>query len=239
MEQKLFLSAAWRNLVMINYKLDKELLAPYVPAFTEIDTRNGSSYLSLVGFLFRDTRVLGLRIPFHVNFEEVNLRFYVKRKINGEERRGVVFISEIVPRAAIAIIANNLFHENYRSLPMKHSIYKNETFQVSYEWKHHSEWNSMKVTADVIATSINADSVEEFITEHYWGYNKISASKTTEYQVNHPRWKVHRVSSFSLQCDFARLYGNNFDFLKNEKPDSVFLAEGSEVTVKKGVIIHS
>ena len=35
-------------------------------------------YVSLVGFMFKNTRLLNIPIPFHTDFEEVNLRFYVK-----------------------------------------------------------------------------------------------------------------------------------------------------------------
>jgi uncharacterized protein YqjF (DUF2071 family) len=41
----------------------------------------------MVGFVFKDTRVLGIKWPFHVNFEEVNLRFYV-RHFDGKEWKG-------------------------------------------------------------------------------------------------------------------------------------------------------
>ena len=85
-----FLKAEWRKLILANYKVEPELLKPYLPYGTELDLWQDSCYLSLVGFMFVNTKIKGVKIPFHVNFEEVNLRFYVKRYDNGEWKRGVV-----------------------------------------------------------------------------------------------------------------------------------------------------
>ncbi len=74
-----FLTAEWRHLAMLNYEIDPVILRPFVPSGTELDSWNGKTYVSIVGFLFLKTRVRGLAIPFHQNFEEINLRFYVRR----------------------------------------------------------------------------------------------------------------------------------------------------------------
>src|SRR5690606_21017449 len=108
-DMKKFLSAKWIDLIMVNYEVDPGVLAPLVPAGTEIDLFDGKCFVSLVAFMFLDTRVSDFLVPFHVNFEEVNLRFYVKRETEGEIRRGVVFVKEIVPRAAIAFVARSLY----------------------------------------------------------------------------------------------------------------------------------
>jgi uncharacterized protein YqjF (DUF2071 family) len=97
---KPFLTASWRYLAMLNYVVDPRIIAPLVPPGTEIDLENGESFISVVGFLFLDTRLLGLRIPLHRNFEEVNLRFYVRRKSAETWRRGVVFIRALVHSTA-------------------------------------------------------------------------------------------------------------------------------------------
>jgi len=67
-----FLNAQWKNLIMANYEVNPAVLGKYLPYKTELDTWNGRHYVSLVGFMFLDTKVLGIKIPFHVNFEEVN-----------------------------------------------------------------------------------------------------------------------------------------------------------------------
>src|SRR5262245_20887686 len=113
MNNRDFLTADWRYLVMINYEVDPEILHPYIPGGTELDQWQGRTFVSVVGFLFLRTRVLGLTIPFHHNFEEVNLRFYVRRRAIEGWRRGVVFIREIVPRWAIAAVAREFYNENY------------------------------------------------------------------------------------------------------------------------------
>jgi len=140
-----FLTAHWRNLIMANYLVDPTLLQPYVPPGTELDTWNGRCYASLVGFLFDRTRVLGLPIPFHQRFEEVNLRFYVRYHDAGEWKRGVVFVSEIVPKRAITWVANGLYGERYAAMPMRHLWEEGpEQQRYRYEWRHAGHWNTWK-----------------------------------------------------------------------------------------------
>jgi Uncharacterized conserved protein (COG2071) len=112
-----FLTAEWRALAMLNYEVDASLLRHFVPAGTELDCWQGKTLVSLVGFRFLKTRVLGIPIPFHRNFDEVNLRFYVRRAEATEVKRGVVFIREIVPRRAIAAVARAFYNERYLALP--------------------------------------------------------------------------------------------------------------------------
>lgn len=231
---KTFLQAEWRKLVMANYAVDKKLLENYLPPKTEIDLWNDICYVSLVGFMFNDTKIKGFKIPFHINFEEVNLRFYVRYKDNGDWKRGVVFIKEIVPKPAVTFVANTLYKEKYETMPMSHSwITSDDNLTVEYKWKKGS-WNSLKVITDKKTSLIKSDSEEEFITEHYWGYTKVSNEKTLEYGVEHPKWEVYQTKDYSIDVDFANIYGQEFNFLTSEKPESVFLAEGSEIKVKYG-----
>lgn len=232
-----FLSAEWRKLIMANYVIDPEILRPLLPAKTALDFFQDKCYISLVGFMFLNTRVLGIKIPGHINFEEVNLRFYVRHFKDGEWKRGVVFQKEIVPRRAISFVANALYGEKYETLPMKHSWTETaDELQISYRWKKEI-WNSMTVTCSSISEAIERESEEEFITEHYWGYSKINEHKTSEYAVEHPRWRVFPIRSFRIEVDFKKNYGDRFAFLDRVKPESVFLAEGSEIVVKKGMKI--
>lgn len=218
---------------MANYAVDPAILEHYLPYKTELDLHNGVCYISLVGFMFQDTKMLGMPIPFHVNFEEVNLRFYVRHKDENKEwRRGVVFIKEIVPKPALTFFARTLYRENYVTLHMRHqwSIH-GQTLTIEYSWKK-GQWNSFKIVASASPVVITPGNDEEFITEHYWGYTKVNEQKTFEYRVEHPTWNLYPVKDFAIDVDFADLYGEAFAFLKNEKPLSVFLAEGSEVVVK-------
>ena len=218
---------------MANYAVDAKILAKYLPAKTEIDLWNDICYVSLVGFMFKNTKVKGFKIPFHTNFEEVNLRFYVRYKDNGEWKRGVVFVKEIVPRSALTFVANTVYKENYETMPMSHSWTSDENLTVEYKWRK-GRWNSFKVIANKNSNLINSNSEEEFITEHYWGYTKVSNERTSEYGVEHPKWEVYDTKDYSIDVDFGDIYGQQFNFLTLEKPRSVFLAEGSEIKVKDG-----
>jgi len=234
-----FLRAAWKNLALINYEIDPSVLQKYLPAGTELDFWQDKCYVSLVGFLFHDTRVLGQRIPFHIDFEEVNLRFYVKRFEDGAFKRGVVFIKEIVPKRAIALIANLLFKEHYQTLKMSHSfIEKEDSCLFTYNWFTKKHQNSIAIETAKTAIPIEIGSEAEFITEHYFGYTKFNSAKTFEYEVTHPRWNQFEVMGYTMDVDFENNYGKDFNFLKDLKPISVLLAEGSRITVENKRLIR-
>jgi len=219
---------------MANYVIDQEILLKYLPQGTELDLWNGNCYVSLIGFMFKETRVKGVKIPLHVNFEEVNLRFYVKYQEDGSWKRGVVFIKEIVPKRALAIVANTIYKEKYQTLPMRHHWeFSENELVVEYQWKK-GRWNSLKIVSSNDPKDIEVGTEEEFITEHYWGYTKISEGKTSEYEVLHPRWKAYTTLEYTIDVDFEAVYGSDFAFLKSEQPKSVFMAEGSEIEVKSG-----
>ncbi|MEL1242972.1 DUF2071 domain-containing protein [Flavobacterium sp. DGU11] len=233
-KKRTFLDAQWRKLIMINYAVDPEKLKKHLPFETELDLWNGTCYVSLIGFMFVDTKMLGLRIPFHINFEEINLRFYVKYKDTEGYKRGVVFIKEIVPQPALTFVANMLYNENYETMKTRHSWEeKDDTLTVEYGWKK-GEWYTIKVVTDKTPVDIKPESEEEFITEHFWGYTKINDRVTSEYEVAHPRWQIYPIKSHEVNVDFEKVYGSDFAFLQHEKPVSVYLAEGSEILVKQG-----
>lgn len=235
-----FLSAEWRNLLMANYEIEPSLLKPFVPSFTELDTFNGIHYVSLVGFLFQNTRVRGFSFPFHRTFEEVNLRFYVRYKEGHTWKRGVVFIKELVPRRMITFIANTVYKEKYATHPMKHHWKSSEeSLQVEYYWKVNKDWNHLKAVAQKDSKPLLVGSEEEFITEHYWGYTFVNKTCTGEYGVSHPSWRVHPVLSYDIRCDVAPLYGPQFTETFNKPPRSVFLAEGSPIQVAKGTRVFA
>lgn len=228
-----FLTGEWRRLIMANYAVDPELLRPHVPPGTELDLWRGTCYVSLVGFLFQNTRLLGVPVPWHRNFEEVNLRFYVRYHDQGEWKRGVTFISEIVPKFMLTLVANTVYNEHYSTKPMRHHWSSDgETLTTRYEWQHAGRWMSLGVKTDVISQPISAGSEAEFITEHYWGYTPDGKGSSYEYEVRHPKWEVYPVQSVQLDADFGALYGKEFAFLNEAVPTSVFLAEGSEISVE-------
>ena len=219
---------------MLNYEVDEQILYPYLPPGTVIDTWQGKALVSMVGFLFEDTRVLGIKWPRHVDFEEVNLRFYVRYFDGQQWKRGAVFISEIVPKPVISIIANSLYKEHYSAMPMQHAIIpkgENHT-EFIYQWNLNGKWNKLGATVDNQSQPMLPGSAEEFIFEHYWGYNKLNGATTLEYAVEHVSWEVRKVRDFVFEADVAKLYGEAFVPFLNAQPVSAFFANGSAVAVR-------
>ena len=226
-----FLTAEWRKLAIINYEIDPKVLEKYVPNGVELDYWEDKCYVSLIGFMFLNTKLLGIPVPFHRNFEEVNLRFYVKKFENNEWKRGVVFIKEIVPKIALKLVANVFYNEHYEKLPMKNSIVESgNLLKVSYSWKT-KFWNTIKIEAENAQRPFEKGSEFDFITEHYYGYTK-NKNLTSEYEVQHPQWNFYKVNNYEIALDFTDNYGEDFEFLNHQKPISVMLDEGSDVIVK-------
>ena len=226
---------------MLNYVAPEELLAPLVPAGVDLDRWRGTLYVSAVGFLFRDTRVLGVPVPAHRTFPEVNLRFYVRRDVAGETRRGVVFVRELVPRRAIALVARVLYNEPYLALPMRYALAADGAgggTTREYAWRASTEWTRLSARTIGPSRILEAESEEEFITEHYWGYTRQRDGGTVEYRVSHPRWNVWTATDARLDGDLALVYGDAFARVLDGPPRSAFVADGSPVVVNSPVRIR-
>ena len=239
--RRLFLTARWMRLAMLNWEIDPEILAAYIPSGTQLDFFQGRTFVSMVGFQFLQVRLLGIPIPFHNNFEEVNLRFYVRRELNGESRRGVVFIKELAPHWAIAKVARFFYNENYQTLAMRHRVEgfesPSENPSVEYQWRFGDRWQGVGLQADGPCRPLTAGSQEEFIAEHYWGYSALRDGGTAEYRVEHPPWNVWPANNARLDCDIEKIYGSQFVAPMSQTPASSFIADGSAVTVSRPVRI--
>ncbi|MEY3717577.1 MAG: hypothetical protein RL285_1452 [Bacteroidota bacterium] len=217
---------------MANYVVESRVLKPYLPKGVELDLYEGEAFVSLVGFMFKGSSIFNIPIPFLGTFEEINLRFYVKRKTPDGYRRGVVFINETVPYKPVAWLANKLYKEHYIAIPTKHNIViGEETKLIQYDWKMGETWNHMEVKARTAQREMDRGSLEEFIFEHYFGYTRINENRSQEYRIHHPRWMVNDVLEASVDCDFAAMYGKAFAHLSPEPPRSVIIAEGSAISV--------
>lgn len=238
-----FLTAEWRNLVVLNYEVDPSTLGPYVPPGTELDYWEGSAFASVVGFQFLKTRLAGIAVPFHTAFDEVNLRFYVRRPAANGWRRGVVFIRELAPRRLVAVVARLCYGENYLCVPVNHRFE-----QVSgsgaggeigrrweYHWRYRGRPSRVTVEASREAGYPAANSLEEYIIEHYWGYS--APARCREYEVAHPRWRIAPATTAEFVGDAAAIYGRQWTAFLTRQPASAFWADGSAVRVFPGTRI--
>jgi uncharacterized protein YqjF (DUF2071 family) len=249
--RRVFLTGRWQVLAMLNWEVEPSLLEPLVPRGCELDFHHGKTFLSLVGFVFLDTRVWGIAVPGYRRFEEVNLRFYVRRLVDGEIHRGVCFVREIVPRWAIALVARLFYNEPYVALPMQHQFAgpvgeidaegdlrgakeqraPERCGDVAYRWQYRSRWNEIKLHYAGEPMPLAAGSHEEFIAEHYYGYCAQRDGGAIEYQVEHKPWKVWTVTECQVDIDAEANYGPTFAPVLSLPPTTAFLADGSPVAV--------
>ena len=227
-----FLTATWRHLVLLNWRVDEDLLVPHLPSGVELDRWDGDCWASLVGFQFLHMSVKGVPAFGYRDFPEINLRFYVKRQVSGETRRGVVFIREITPHHMVGWVARALYNEPYITMPMRQSVDESGAL---YQLQIEGHWQGLGVRT--AGAWRDQDEAELFITEHYWGYNTQRNGDTMEYQVEHPTWRARSVEPDCLDLDIEKLYGEKWAQALDTKPDSMVFAEGSGVTVQHGVRI--
>jgi uncharacterized protein len=233
-----FLKAAWRHLVMLHYKIDPGVLQGLVPAGTHLDLWNDHAFVSVVGFRFLHTRILSLPVPFHQDFDEINLRFYVKRQVHGETRHGVVFIREAVALPTIAFAAKATYNEPYVVLPTRHHVDMDdaETGKAGfarYQWKE-DDWYTLEAETQGLPSTLEPGTLDEFLSQRHWGYTRQRDGGTIEYEVVHPRWRYWSPGIYRLECDIARMYGPQFVPALTGKPALATLVEGSAVTLFMG-----
>ncbi len=228
-----FLTAEWKNLVMLNYSIEPRLLQASVPAGSQLDTFAGKTYISLIAFEFQSTKLCGVRVPFHQSFEEVNLRFYVSYA----GKRGAVFIRELVPKRAVALIARFTFNENYSYAAMSHRIETRPNREVSraeYKWRFAGQSFSIEMETKEDSYVPVEGSLAQFITEHYWGYAAQRDGGSVEYAVEHPPWRVWDAKHARFRGNGAELYGHEVSQVLSGTPDSAFFVDGSAVMVSRG-----
>jgi len=228
-----FLTAQWRNLIILTYAVDPIQLIDRVPAGTTLDSWRGKTFVSLLGFQFQDTKVLGVPIPFHQDFEEVNLRFYVRRVVGDEVRPGVVFIRELVPRPLVGEMARLLYREPYIAVQMRSAVEPGPPPRVAYEWNLDVRKCAIAGAGEGEGTTAAPGSLEEFVTQRAWGYNGEPGKDTLEYYVHHPPWRLWPARKTTVDYDAAVLCGVELarQLAAPACPISALIADGSAVTV--------
>jgi uncharacterized protein YqjF (DUF2071 family) len=253
------LSARWTELLLLNFRVPAELLSEFAPPGTEPDLFDGQAYLSIVGFRFHGTRLFGLPIPGHTRFTEINLRYYVRRHVDGRPRRGVVFVKEIAPRRAVGVAANWLYNENYVTRPMRARIEIADTRlspgdTIEYAWQTKNiplpfreglgegpahrvkgaRWNRLAARISAPLALPMQGSFEEFIIDNYWGYVRGRDGYTREYRVLHDPWRVAPADEVQWNCDLAATYDAPFADYLAATPASALVADGSSIELFRG-----
>lgn len=226
---KVFLTAEWRNLINLTYRVPAGVLEPILPKGVELDLFEGHAHLSLVAFDFVNTRVKGVKIPFHVDFPEINLRYYVQ----SGGHRGVVFIKELVPKHCIAFIAQRFYNEPYQSFPMEshHETLADGRLKSLHKvWKEEQEYR-LETLAGAEKSIPPTDSAAHFFKEHDLGFGVDKRGETLIYEVSHPVWETRDIQDLKLNFDFGKIYGPQWAFLKDLQPQFSLFAEGSAIKV--------
>jgi uncharacterized protein YqjF (DUF2071 family) len=223
-----FLTARWSNVILANFAAPAELLRPHLPNGLELDQHDGRTWCSVVAFDFFDTRVLGIPWPWHRNFPEINLRFYVR---HGKDR-GVVFVREFVPLRVVACLARLLYREPYAAVRMSSAVTDSlDSITIEHRLSYGGRDHLIRAVGAKPPQRPGVDSLEHFFKEHQWGYGRSRREQTLRYEVRHPQWAIYPVREFALDIDWGTLYGMEWSEMNGTKPESVIIAVGSPVLV--------
>ena len=228
------MAADFQYLVFLNYHVDRNLLSSRIPEGVQLQLFNGKAYISIVAFLFKNLQVAGIPAPFHQQFEQVNLRFYVKQGTAAAEKRGVVFIREIVPKTLLANTAQVLFHEKYVSVPMSHRYQIDESplNEVEYSWQTERKDCSVRAVFEKNWSYPEQNSAEHFFTDRAFSFTRMKDGTTREMIVEHPLWRTAPVKEAKTEYDIPEVFGTEFVPYLTLQPASAFIAEGSSVSLK-------
>lgn len=238
MINKVFLSAKWLRLASANYIINPAILDKYLPKGTVLESYEGKHYVSLVAFKYCKTRLFNIHVPFHSNFEEINLRFYVKREITpGKWRSEAAFTKLFFPKTALTFVAKYIYKENYETRNMRHKWSENDEHLLTSYGLKKKRWHDFELQTEKTSEIVQADSSESFFSKQYWGTSQIDQKSCTIYEIEHPEWKTYQVKNWKINFDFQQVFGDDFKHLSDCIPESVHLFDGSEVTVYKKTIL--
>lgn len=226
-----FLTAVWSDLILISYAVPDDVLTPYLTPGLELDRWDGSAWCSLVAFNFEQARVLGWSVPYPrtlCDFPEFNLRFYVRQG----GRRGVVFVRELTSNLLVVSLARVLYNEPYTAVPIQSRVTQVGTLRrVRHDFVVDGKPQMVAVSARRPATEPTPESFETWVKEQETGFGRTRGGRLTAYHVQHPAWRTYPLEVYQVHVDFAHLYGERWQFLQERTPDSVVLAEGSQIAI--------
>ncbi|MDC0257422.1 DUF2071 domain-containing protein [Crocinitomicaceae bacterium] len=226
-------------MISANYVVDPEFIKKYIPKGTELELFEGKCYVSLVAFLYSNTKLMKVPVPFHRKFEEINLRLYVKRKIGENEWRSeVAFPKLFFPKRAVSIVANTIYKEKYETRRMNHSWSEDSEYLHTRYGIKKGDWHNINVVTNKQAEPIAPNTPEHLFSKHYWGTAQINNEKCTVYEVDRSEWNIYKTVDSDISFDFASVFGSDFHALTNLEPESVQLFDGSPVTVYKKSILR-
>lgn len=238
---KPFITANWQRLILLTYDVEPFLLEDYLPKGLELDVYKGRTFVSFAAFDFLDTRVKGVKIPLHVDFPEVNLRFYVKQRLNdGQVRRGVVFIKEFVPKPCIATVANRFYNEPYTTIKMEsfHEL-DEDNLTIIHRFKKDKIEHDLKFIVENKPYFPSKDSSEFYFKERQWGFGRSKSEQLTMYRLEHPTWRIYPLKTrFEMDIHFDKLFGDNWAVLNGKLPFNIMVTEGSPVKVFPSFIVE-
>jgi uncharacterized protein len=229
---RVFLTARWTDVLLVNCRVSPSLLQPYVPSGSTLDTPDAepdAHLLSMIVFRFQDTRVREMRVPTAQDFAELNLRFYVR----DNDRRAAVFLREFVPAPLVILGARLFYRQPYYPARISHTVTRQDAeIRVQTRFRNHAHRGTIDVTARNTPRVPDEASVEHFIKEHYWGFHQDRRGGSFAYRVDHPIWTTYPVEQATMTIDPGALLGGAWRSVNwHEARHSVVFADGSDARV--------
>ena len=200
----------WRDVFFASYPVDPETVAPQIPDQLDIDTFEGTAYLSVVPFVIGDIRPTGLPSLFGLTMPELNLRTYV----TCDGQPGIYFFN-LDAGDLLGTIGARLFNQ----LPYYYA-------DMSYESGMKTRFRSRRRTPGARALEFDATygpngspfrpdpgTVERFLVERYRYFTEAQDGTIRYADIEHEPWTL-REGEWELRANDL-FSANGF-----EQPDS-------------------
>lgn len=210
----------WGDAVFVHWQVDPALVEPWMPPGARVDTRDGVTYVGLIGFCMREAGFgRDHPVPFFGDFVEINVRLY---STDDQGRRGVVFASLDAERAAVVGLAG-LLGVRYR---WAQAQITRDSGTVGYLSRRLAS-PGRGATTDVVVRpgdeDLTEDPLSQFLTAR-WCMHTGVLGRGLAVPNTHERWSLRRAEL--LHCEDGLLAAAGFPGVADREPDSVLWSPG-------------
>lgn len=189
-----FMEQHWSDLLLLHWPISPKVLRPTIPDDLELDLFEGQAWASVVGFHLSGLRMRPIRwIPWK-DFDEVNLRTYVK---TSDGKRGVWFHSLDSTDMFAVLGARILYGLAYRPAKITRSLSKQAISYQSYTnrlFKKVPARIDAQLDKSVGTSKIAREPLDRFLLERYrfWARRKVG-ERSSSAQIRHRPYDAMRL----------------------------------------------
>ncbi len=219
---KLLLVADWNYMFVRSFLVEPKLLQDKLNPLLDLTLFNGKALVQIVGRAIENTKIKGLAIS-PIKFFDFNLQVKVKK----DEKDGFILVKQIVPKYCVANFISRLFYAKAETLPMEEKkIIENDKMIIQQSiWKD-KELSEIQIVAEANPTPIESpfgNSRNKFVFSEENGFQ--------EFSIETEHWNSFNIEKSTFNLNHEKLYGKEWEFLKDAEFLETKLYQGSYLKV--------